>query len=69
MRTLMSVGTDVPYWIGASGSDHVVRLRVPPWLKLTTFRLTEAQIAEAVGEARAQAMMQVSAILPEPDAI
>lgn len=63
MRTLMSVGTDVPYWVGAHPDDHVVRLSVPPWLKTTSFALSEPRIAEAVTLGRAQAEEQLRAIL------
>lgn len=67
MRTLMSVGTDVPYWVGADRTDHVIRLQVPAWLGTTTFRLQASQIAEAVADARRQASPQLDDILTEVD--
>jgi predicted acylesterase/phospholipase RssA len=38
-RTLVSVGTDVPYWVDAD-TDPLVRLRVPAGLSTLTFRLS-----------------------------
>jgi predicted acylesterase/phospholipase RssA len=63
MRTLMSVGTDVPYWIGAAPDDDVVRLKVPAWLRTTTFRLSDSRIAEAVELGRTQTSEQLPSIV------
>jgi predicted acylesterase/phospholipase RssA len=63
MRTLMSVGTDVPYWVGADPHDHVVRLKVPTWLTTTKFKLPDHRVTEAVAEGRRQAEPQFDAIL------
>ena len=65
IRTLMAVGTDVPYWVGTTAKDHVIRLRVPPGLQTTSFKLKPPAIAAAVTSAREQAHEQLAA-LPVP---
>jgi hypothetical protein len=59
----MSVGTDVPYWVGADGNDHVIRLLVPRWLGTKTFKLSASHIAEAVQLGRDQTKTQLESIL------
>ncbi len=66
MRTLMAVGTDVPYWVGAAEGDHVIRLQVPAWLNTTSFKLTQTQVSQAVGIGREQAIGQLLTVIP-PD--
>ena len=63
IRTLMAVGTDVPYWVGTTAGDNVIRLRVPPGLQTTSFRLKPAAIAAAVASAKEQADDQLAAVL------
>jgi len=63
MRTLMSVGTDVPYWVGSDDDDHVIRLRVPSWLTTTTFKISPELFADAIADARNQAREQLELIL------
>jgi hypothetical protein len=65
IRTLMAVGTDVPYWVGTTAKDHVIRLRVPPGLQTTSFKLKPEAVAAAVASAREQAGEQLAA-LPAP---
>jgi predicted acylesterase/phospholipase RssA len=67
MKTLMSVGTDVPYWVGAYQTDHVIRLNVPPWLGTTTFKLKPEKIAEAIELGRADAKRQLPMVIEEMD--
>jgi predicted acylesterase/phospholipase RssA len=64
IRTLMAVGTDVPYWVGTTERDHVIRLLVPPGLQTTSFRLKPAAVEEAVASAREQADEQLAVVLP-----
>jgi len=63
-RTLMAVGTDVPYWVGAASTDRVVRLLVPRWLDTWSFNLPPERVAEAVRDGRLQAEAQLPALLP-----
>jgi predicted acylesterase/phospholipase RssA len=62
IRTLMAVGTDVPYWVGKTAGDHVVRLRVPSGLATTSFRLPAETVSQAVASAREQADPQLDEI-------
>jgi predicted acylesterase/phospholipase RssA len=64
MRTLMAVGTDVPYWVGAAEGDHVIRLQVPAWLDTTSFKLSKTQVNQAVGIGREQAIGQLLTVIP-----
>lgn len=59
MRTLMAVGTDVPYWSGASASDNVVRLSVPAGLTTLSFAPDAGKLPEWIDEARQSARLQL----------
>jgi hypothetical protein len=63
MRTLMAVGTNIPYWAGTTEGDHVVRLTVPPGLGTMAFRLDPAKINMAVDDAHNEASDQLDSIL------
>lgn len=63
IRTLMAVGTNVPYWVGHADGDHVVRLEVPPGLETTSFRLDSDAVRGWVEGARASADTQLNDIL------
>lgn len=63
LKTLMAVGTDVPYWVGTTTNDHVVRLRVPPGLSTTSFKVEAADATKAVQGAYEQAAPQLDGIL------
>ncbi len=63
MRTLMAVGTDVPYWVGADKADLVVRLVVPAGLNTTSFKLSDAELRAAVQSGRQQTGEQLSQLL------
>lgn len=62
MRTLMAVGTDVPYWVGTTDGDNVVRLRVPPGVNTMSFRLSAETVAAAIQAARREADGQLDEI-------
>lgn len=62
MRTMMAVGTDVPYWLGFSPGDHVVRIAVPAGLTTTKFKLAPDEVASAVASGRDQAREQLATI-------
>lgn len=63
-RTLMAVGTNVPYWVGATEGDHVVRLSVPAGLGTFSLRFTPARLTEVIDAAEVEAVPQIQAILP-----
>jgi len=64
-KTLMAVGTNVPYWVGATEGDHVVRLNVPEGLGTFSLRFTPERLAEVICAAELEAAEQVAEILPE----
>lgn len=67
MRTLMAVGTDVPYWSGASATDHVVRLKVPEGLTTMSFSPDKGRLPGWIDEARESAQGQLAQMgLPVP---
>ena len=55
LKTLMAVGTNVPYWVGHTEDDHVVRLTVPQGLDTTRFRLPQDKVSTWVGAAHGEA--------------
>lgn len=59
MRTLLAVGTDVPYWSGASATDRVVRLSVPEGLTTLSFTPDRDQVPAWIDEARESAQQQL----------
>ncbi len=61
--SLMSVGTNAPYWVGAAADDHVVRLDVPPHLGTFSFRTKPEDAAVWIDEARESARKQLTKIL------
>jgi predicted acylesterase/phospholipase RssA len=63
-KTLMAVGTNVPYWVGATEGDHVVRLHVPDGLGTFSLRFTPERLAEVINAAEVEATEQVATILP-----
>jgi predicted acylesterase/phospholipase RssA len=63
LRTLMAVGTDVPYWSGSHPDDHLIRLTVPDDLKTMTFKLPAHRIETIVEDARNEAADQLAQIL------
>lgn len=65
MRTLMAVGTNVPYWVGTAPGDHLVRLHVPPGLGTLTFNLSPDLVAGFVQGARTEAEDQLQSILAQ----
>lgn len=67
IRTLMAVGTDVPYWVGTTAHDHVVRLQVPSGVDTTSFKLKPDVIAAAIASAREQATVQLGVVLGPAD--
>lgn len=62
MRTLMSVCTDVAYWVGAYVEDRVVRLLVPGRLKTTRFKLTPSELSDAIERGYQEAAPRVENI-------
>jgi predicted acylesterase/phospholipase RssA len=64
MRTLMSVGTSVPYWTGTAANDRVVRLVPPEGLTTWSFRLKPERAREYITSGRTQAYEQLGALLP-----
>lgn len=59
MRTLMAVGTDVPYWSGAANTDKVVRLLVPAGLTTLSFKPDGSRLPQWIEEARRSARLQL----------
>lgn len=64
-KTLMAVGTDVPYWTGAGEDDYVVRLSVPEGLDTMTFKLPPNAVTTYIQNAKSAAGPQLDAILPK----
>jgi hypothetical protein len=62
MRTLMAVGTNVPYWVGYTKHDYVVRLEVPAGLETTSFRLDADKVEGWIAQAKAEATTAIAAI-------
>lgn len=63
IRTLMAVGTGVPYWSGADPRDHVVRIVIPPGLGTFSFTLKEEDRTRLVEDARTQVRAQLDLIV------
>jgi predicted acylesterase/phospholipase RssA len=63
MRALMAVGTNVPYWVGTTASDHVVRLSVPKHLGTFSFRLKPELVQVFIAGAKSEAAGQLTTIL------
>lgn len=59
-RTMMSVGTGVPYWVGSADNDKVIRLVPPPSLGTFTFRLRPEQVEQCINSAREQTRTQLN---------
>jgi hypothetical protein len=63
----MAVGTNVPYWVGHTDDDHVVRLTVPEGLDTTRFRLPQDKLGEWVAAAHGEteaALANIKALPP-----
>ena len=61
----MAVGTDVPYWTGASTDDSLVRLEVPSGLSTMSFNLPMESLTLFINDARVEAGPQLDLILAE----
>jgi predicted acylesterase/phospholipase RssA len=66
IRTLTSVGTAVPYWVGTASNDRVIKLAPPPGLGTLTFRLKPDQAADCIAAAREQTSQQLTRLFPQP---
>jgi NTE family protein len=64
MKTLMAVGTNVPYWVGTTPGDHVVRLPVPDGLDTMTFSPDLSKVPGWIDDAEQVALTQLKSILP-----
>jgi hypothetical protein len=67
IRSLMAVGTNIPYWVGTTTGDHVVRLNVPTGLGTTTFKMPDTKANAAIEGARQEATTKLGAILEGTD--
>ncbi len=65
MRSLMAVGTNIPYWVGTTAGDHVVRLTVPDTLGTLSFRIAPEKAEQAIAAARAEAAAALAPIMSE----
>ena len=63
MRTLMAVGTNVPYWVGYTEHDYVVRLDVPEGLETTSFRLETTKVEDWIAAAQTAACEEIGNIM------
>lgn len=66
MRTLMAVGTDVPYWVGTTPDDHIVRLHAQEGLGTLSFNLKPPMVTKLVNDAFLEAQPQLATILKDP---
>jgi hypothetical protein len=67
IRSLMAVGTNIPYWVGTTAGDHVVRLNVPAGLGTTSFKLPDAKTKVLIEGARSEAATQLGKIFGGAD--
>ena len=63
LKTLMAVGTNVPYWVGTTQGDHVVKLTVPKGLTTMSFKLNSDLVRQSVLGAKVEAGGQIDEIL------
>jgi Patatin-like phospholipase len=58
-----SVSTGVPYWLGASADDPVIRVPFPATVSTTSFRLKASVRAQAIDDARDAVVPQLVKVL------
>jgi NTE family protein len=63
MKALMAVSTNVPYWIGTTAEDHVVRLSVPAGLDTFSFDIDETTRTANIAAAQVESCRQLEEIL------